>query len=136
MPREGTGYKKPSGGIQQRKGGPYYNISVTLDIETLNIVNSWPKGTVSERIRWAIKDRYYGKSNAVSEELEMLRANMMRLQKRLTSEIGQKRMLEQNLYTYPPSWRLSNPVLKFVRSTWAIVRHPITTLRRMRAGND
>ena len=136
MPREGTGYKKPSGGIQQRKGGPYYNISVTLDIETLNIVNSWPKGTVSERIRWAIKDRYYGRREAGSEELEMLRANMMRLQKRLTSEIGQKRMLESNLYTYPPSWRLSNPMLRFARSAWAAIRHPIATLRRMLKGSD
>jgi len=81
VPREGEGYTKPLGGIQQRKGGPYYNISVTIDRETLNIIDAWPKGTKSERIRWAIKDRHYGRHPRLTEEIETLYANIAALQR-------------------------------------------------------
>ena len=81
MPKPGEGYRKPSGGIQQRKGGPYYNISVTIDRETLDIIDAWPKGTKSERIRWAIKDRHYGRHPRLTQEIETLYANIAALQR-------------------------------------------------------
>ena len=97
LPRGGEGYTKPLGGIQQRKGGPYYNISVTIDRETLEIIDAWPKGTKSERIRWAIKDRHYGRHPRLTEEIETLYANIAGLQRVISERSAQKRpgMLER-----------------------------------------
>lgn len=77
-PRPGDTYKSPSAGygLSPKNRGPYYNISVTLDREALDIVNSWPKGTKSERIRWAIKDRHYGNSPQLREYIDILTASL------------------------------------------------------------
>jgi hypothetical protein len=85
MPREGETYESPTKHqrlytSEKTNQGPYYNISVTLDREALNIVDSWPRGTKSERIRWAIKDRHYGRTEAITEEIEMLYRNIEKLQ--------------------------------------------------------
>ena len=85
MPREGDTYDSPSKHQrlytrEKTNQGPYYNISVTLDREALSIVDSWPRGTKSERIRWAIKDRHYGRTDAITEEIEMLYRNIEKLQ--------------------------------------------------------
>ena len=73
-PKPGDKYKSPTTGwgLSSTNKGPYYNISVTLDREALDIVDSWPKGTKSERIRWAIKDRHYGNSPQLREYIDIL----------------------------------------------------------------
>ena len=93
MPKLGEGYTKPQGGIQQRKGGPYYNISVTIDRETMDIIDAWPKGTKSERIRWAIKDRHYGRHPRLTEEIDTLKSNIARLQDVITKNNNTEKKL-------------------------------------------
>lgn len=78
LPKQGDTYKSPSTGwgLSSKNKGPYYNISVTLDREALDIVEGWPRGTKSERIRWAIKDRHYGNSPQLKEYIDILTAQL------------------------------------------------------------
>ena len=139
MPRPGDRYKSPNSDWTLGPGkspGGYVNISVTLDMEALAIVNSWPKGVKSERIRYAIKDRHYQRTQSHTEYIEELHANIKRLQERLASEIGQKQMLESNLYTSHPGLSVPNPVKRFVQSALGLVQRLTTILPGRRLGND
>lgn len=104
LPIKGDTYESPTKHQrlytrEKTNQGPYYNISVTLDREALSIVDSWPRGTKSERIRWAIKDRHYGRTEAITEEIEMLYRNIAKLQDVIThgphSERGKKGFLQR-----------------------------------------
>lgn len=107
MPRAGDSYTSPSSyqklyRAAKTAAGPYYNISVTLDFEALKIVNSWERGTKSERIRWAIKDAAYGRSPSRAEkiaELEQAVVNHLNLQKKLLAQIEE---LENHLSAVTP----------------------------------
>ena len=92
MPRPGDSYKSPSSnyGLSSAGKGPFYNISVTLDKEALAIVESWPKGTKSERIRWAIKDRYYGNSPQLRETIDQLTAQLRLYEAKQRAELSQE----------------------------------------------
>ena len=113
LPRAGDSYTSPSSyqklyRAAKTAAGPYYNISVTLDFETLKIVNSWERGTKSERIRWAIKDAAYGRSPARAEkiaELEQAVVNHLNLQKKLLAKIDE---LELELSAVTPKGRDSD----------------------------
>lgn len=122
-PRPGDSYKSPTSrwGLSSTNKGPFYNISVTLDKEALDIVNTWPRGTKSERIRYAIKDRHYGNSPQVAEYIETLLNSISRLQARLGDEILKNEVIPE-------------PQLK--RSFVARVLHRLSILLRMPGRND
>ena len=117
-PRPGDTYKSPSAGygLSPKNSGPYYNISVTLDREALDIVNSWPRGTKSERIRWAIKDRHYGNSPQLREYIDILTASLRSYERHQVEAVIQEK--------------------QSVRSTMGRVLALITTLLRRRRGSD
>lgn len=123
MPRPGDSYKSPTSrwGLSSTNKGPYYNISVTLDKEALEIINTWPRGTKSERIRYAIKDRHYGNSPQVAEYIETLLNSIARLQARLGDEILKNE---------------ASPGPRLKRSFVAQVLHRLSSLRRMLKRND
>jgi len=122
-PRPGDSYKSPTSrwGLSSTNKGPYYNISVTLDKEALDIVNTWPRGTKSERIRYAIKDRHYGNSPQVAEYIETLLNSISRLQARLDNEILKNEI---------------TPKKRSVRLALAQVLHRVANLLGRRPGND
>lgn len=123
LPKPGDRYKSPSAGygLSPKNRGPYYNISVTLDREALDIVHGWPKGTKSERIRWAIKDRHYGNSPEVTEYIETLLNSISRLQDRLGTEIMKNEI---------------NPKRQSVLSALVRALRRVANRLGMRRGND
>lgn len=141
MPREGETYTSPSSHqplyrAVKTNNGPYYNISVTLDEMSMRIVNRWPRGTKSERIRLAIKDYANGNSPAAHEYIQQLEINIAAMQRLLASKTGQIDMLESNLYTSTPGVRRTNLVKRWIRSSLALVRHLIGSRRKKQRGND
>ena len=91
MPRPGDSYTTHnSGSWTRRKGGPYYNISVTVDKQCLAILESLPKGSKSEVIRWALKDWHLRQDPSPSQviaELEAAIENHLKIQAMLRQEI-------------------------------------------------
>ena len=74
MPKEGDTYRTFHSGVRKSKqGGPYYNVSVTLDKHCLGILERQQKGSRSEYIRWALKDyhlRGHESQARIIQELE------------------------------------------------------------------
>jgi hypothetical protein len=141
MPREGETYTSPSSDqplyrAVKTNNGPYFNISVTLDEQSLRIVNRWPRGTKSEMIRMAIKDYANGNSSGAHDYIRELEKNIVGLQNALRSKSGQIEMLESNLFTSTPGVRRSNLVKRFAQSAWELILHPIANLRGKLRGND
>lgn len=141
MPKPGDSYRSPASDqplyrAVKTNNGPYFNISVTLDELSMRIVNRWPRGTKSERIRMAIKDYANGASPAAHDYIQELQANIAGLQKLLASKNGQIEMLESQLFTSTPGVRRSNLVKRFARLAWVLIRHPIASLRGMQRGSD
>lgn len=141
MPREGDTYTSPSSHqplyrAVKRNNGPYFNISVTLDEMSMRIVNRWPRGTKSEQIRLAIKNYENGNNPGTHEYIMELQKNIAGLQRLLTSKSGQIEMLESQLFTSTPGVRRSNLVKRWIRSSWALVRHLIGSRRKKRRGSD
>lgn len=92
LPREGDTYKTFHSGIysSRKQGGPFYNISVTVDRHCLGILERQSKGSRSEYIRWAIKDfhlRGHESQSRVISELEGAIQNHLKIQKKLISRI-------------------------------------------------
>lgn len=118
LPRPGETYKSPSTnyGLSSAGKGPFYNISVTLDKEALAIVEGWPKGTKSERIRWAIKDRYYGNSPQLRETIDQLTAQLRAYEAKQRVDLSQELTAEL--------------------SAWARVLRLVSNLLGRRRGND
>ena len=137
-PRPGDTYKTPGGDQPlyrhvKRNQGPYFNISVTLDELSMRIVNRWPRGTKSERIRLAIKDYANGQSEGVHEHLDELYVNIARLQRALGEKTAKITELESKLYTLDPGLQVSSPRKLSVRSALApILRLVSSLLRRQR----
>ena len=134
MPRPGDTYKNPGGDQPlyrhvKRNQGPYFNISVTLDELSMRIVNRWPRGTKSERIRLAIKDYANGQSDGVHEHLDELYVNIARLQRALGEKTARITELESKLYTISPGLRYSGSFL-------CRCLHRLTSLLRMPKDND
>ena len=140
-PRPGDRYKTPGGDQPlyrhvKRNQGPYFNISVTLDELSMRIVNRWPRGTKSERIRLAIKDYANGQSEGVHEHLDELYVNIARLQRALGEKTARITELESKLYTLDPGFQGSIPGKLSVRSIMGRVLALIATLLGRRRGND
>jgi hypothetical protein len=141
LPTKGTTYKSPSSDqplyrAVKSNHGPYFNISVTLDEQSLRIVNRWPRGTKSEMIRLAIKDYANGNSSGAHDYIRELEKNIVGLQNALRSKSGQIEMLESNLFTSTPGVRRSNLMKQFVQSTLALIRRLIPSRSKKRQGND
>ena len=118
LPKQGDTYKSPSTGygLSSKNSGPYYNISVTLDREALDIVNGWPRGTKSERIRWAIKDRHYGNSPQLREYIDILTASLRSYERHQVEELNLKK--------------------QSVLSAWVRVLRRVANRLGMRRGSD
>ena len=134
-PRPGDTYKTPGGDQPlyrhvKRNQGPYFNISVTLDELSMRIVNRWPRGTKSERIRLAIKDYANGQSEGVHEHLDELYVNIARLQRALGEKTAKITELESKLYTLDPGLQVSSPRKLSVRSALARVLRLVSSLLR------
>jgi len=80
LPKEGDTYKREPWPLGASPSSNFYNVSITLDDESVRIFNSWPKGYRSERVRWAIKNRYYGNDENLAETVERLRKVNEKLQ--------------------------------------------------------
>lgn len=91
MPRPGDSYTTHNSGFwTRRKGGPYYNISVTVDKQCLAILESLPKGSKSEVIRWALKDWHLRQDPSPSQviaELEEAIQRHLLIQDKMRQEI-------------------------------------------------
>jgi len=140
-PRPGDTYKTPGGDQPlyrhvKRNQGPYFNISVTLDELSMRIVNRWPRGTKSERIRLAIKDYANGQSEGVHSHLDELYVNIARLQRALGEKTARITELESKLYTLDPGLQGSSPGKRSVRSTLVRVLRLIASRLGRRPGND
>ena len=134
MPRPGDTYKNPGGDQPlyrhvKRNQGPYFNISVTLDELSMRIVNRWPRGTKSERIRLAIKDYANGQSDGVHEHLDELYVNIARLQRALGEKTARITELESKLYTISPG-------KQSVLSAWVRALRRVASRLRRRQDND
>ena len=117
MPRQGDRYESPvKGGLykgHRTQQGPFYNVSFTLDWESLQIVNRWAKGTKSEEIRYAIKGRHYGNDPELIKTIERLHRIIKIQQEKLHRfeseilEVEKKstgiRALFRKLFTKPPA---------------------------------
>ena len=141
MPKEGERYTSPSSDqplyrVVKSNHGPYFNISVTLDEQSLRIVNRWPRGTKSEMIRLAIKDYANGNSSGAHDYIRELEKNIVGLQNALKSKTGQIEMLESNLFTSTPGVRRTNLVKRWIQSSWALVQHLIGSRRKKRQDSD
>lgn len=141
LPRPGQTYKAPGGDQPlyrhvKRNQGPYFNISVTLDELSMRIVNRWPRGTKSEKIRLAIKDYANAQSEGVHEHLDELYVNIARLQRALGEKTARITELESKLYTLDPGLQGSSLVKRFARSAWGLCLALISSLPGMRRGND
>ena len=141
MPREGESYKSPSSDqplyrAVKSNHGPYFNISVTLDEQSLRIVNRWPRGTKSEMIRLAIKDYANGNSSGAHDYIRELEKNIVGLQNALRSKSGQIEMLESNLFTSSPGVRRTNLVKRFAQSALELVRRLVAIRPGKLRGND
>lgn len=141
LPRPGDTYKTPGGDQPlyrhvKRNQGPYFNISVTLDELSMRIVNRWPRGTKSERIRLAIKDYANGQSTGVHEHLDELYVNIARLQRSLGEKTARITELESKLYTLDPGFQGSSPGKLSVRSALVRVLRRVANLLGRRPGND
>tara|TARA_B100000161_G_scaffold263253_2_gene234333 strand:+ start:503 stop:850 length:348 start_codon:yes stop_codon:yes gene_type:complete len=80
LPREGDTYKREPWPLGGTPASNFYNVSITLDDDSIRIFNSWPKGYRSERVRWAIKNRHYGRDPELAETVERLRKVNEKLQ--------------------------------------------------------
>ena len=141
MPRAGDRYKTPGGDQPlyrhvKRNQGPYFNISVTLDELSMRIVNRWPRGTKSERIRLAIKDYANGRSEGVHEHLDELYVNIARLQQALGEKTARITELESKLYTLELGFHDTSPKKRSVRSALVRVLRRVASLLRRQRGND
>ena len=80
VPKPGDTYKRKEWPLGATPASNFYNVSITLDDESIRIFNSWPKGYRSERVRWAIKNRHYGNDSNLAETVERLRKVNQKLQ--------------------------------------------------------
>jgi metal-responsive CopG/Arc/MetJ family transcriptional regulator len=92
LPRPGDTYKTWNSGTWTRRktGGPYYNVSVTLDKHCLGILERQQKGSRSEYIRWALKDYHLRGDDSQAKiiaELEQAIQNHLKIQKKLGQRI-------------------------------------------------
>lgn len=119
MPRPGDRYESPvKGGLykgHRTQQGPFYNVSFTLDWESLQIVNRWAKGTKSEEIRYAIKGRHYGNDPELiktierlhriieiqQEKLHRFESQNLEVEERSESKFTSIRRFFRNLFTKP-----------------------------------
>ncbi len=91
MPKEGDTYRTFHSGVRKNKrGGPYYNVSVTLDKHCLGILERQQKGSRSEYIRWALKDyhlRGHESQARIIQELEEAIQRHLLIQDKMRMEI-------------------------------------------------
>lgn len=91
MPKEGDTYRTFQSGVRKSKqGGPYYNVSVTLDKHCLGILERQQKGSRSEYIRWALKDyhlRGHESQARIIQELEDAIQRHLLIQDKMRQEI-------------------------------------------------
>lgn len=91
MPKEGDTYRTFHSGVRNKKqGGPYYNVSVTLDKHCLGILERQQKGSRSEYIRWALKDyhlRGHDSQAKIIQDLEESIERHLIIQAKLRTEI-------------------------------------------------
>jgi metal-responsive CopG/Arc/MetJ family transcriptional regulator len=91
LPKEGDTYRTFHSGVRNKKnGGPFYNVSVTLDKHCLGILERQQKGSRSEYIRWALKDyhlRGHESQARIIQELEEAIERHLLIQARLRQEI-------------------------------------------------
>ena len=91
LPKEGDTYRTFHSGVRNKKnGGPFYNVSVTLDKHCLGILERQQKGSRSEYIRWALKDyhlRGHESQARIIQELEEAIQRHLIIQDKMRQEI-------------------------------------------------